>query len=237
MKNNLTLLSCILITAFLTGCGNSESPFTEGGVSSGTNIITEKNFVMAFDEPNPKVIDSDGYHSDVEVVVSISASDKLLLSTSGATAYLDVDWGTLSSNTCQIISGSCTITWTGDSSFNQPYFPGDGDLNTNDELITFTAWVLGEESFSDLNGNGIFDDSDIFDNDTSGPFLDLDFSGTFSAGDKILFPGNANGTLTAADGLYNGAECSHSTLCNPTTTEIYISDRAILSIVDGVNPP
>jgi len=223
MKNTLTVLSCTIISSLLIGCGESDSPFAAGGISSGTNIVSEKNFNLAYDNGNPPVLSGTGIDTSVQVVATFSAADKSGLAASGATAYLEVDWGTLSAKSCTInASGNCSITWTANANNNTQFIPGD-------ERITFTGWVLGEESYSDLNGNGTFDDGDIFINDSSGPFLDLDHSGDFSAGDQILTPGNLNGQLTAADGLFNGTDCNHSSLCS-TTTQIYISDRDILSI-------
>ena len=226
-----TLLPILIVTASLTaaGCDTSESPWSpDSGADSGTNIPSKKNFVVLFDEPNPPVIDTDGYyHGDVEVEVSIHAADRLNLATTGATAYLEVDWGTLSAKSCQIQSnGSCSITWTSTASFDAPYFPAD-------ERITFTAWILGEETFIDINGNGLFDDGDIFsivDHDTAGPFLDLNHDRNYTAGtDQLLFPGNPPGTLTPANGLFDGPQCAHSTLCSGAPA-VYISDQAILSI-------
>ncbi len=235
MITKLALYSFAILSSLLAGCSSSDSPFTEGGISSGTNIVSEKNFTISFDEINPKVIDSTGsaISKDVEVVVTISAADKLNLTTTGATAYLDVDWGTLSAQSCIIKNdGSCSITWTSNANTNQPFFPTIIPGSPPSAFITFTSWIIGEESFTDLNGDALFGDTDIFLNDTSGPFLDLDFSGDFSTGDKVLSPGNnANGTLLAADGLFNGANCIHSTLCSPTI-QIYLSARKILNIVD-----
>lgn len=228
MNIKTKLLPLLIATAALAtaGCDTaSESPWSPGGgASSGTNIPSQKNFVVLFDEPNPPVIDDEGYHGGVEVEVSIHAADRLHLATTGATAYLDVDWGTLSATSCQIqSSGSCSITWTSNSNFDPEFFPAD-------ERITFTAWISGEESFADVNGNGLFDDGDIFTNDSDGPFLDLNHDGAYTAGiDKILYPGNAIGTLTPANGLFDGPQCAHSTLCSGASS-IYISDRAILSI-------
>lgn len=228
MNIKTKLLTFVIAAATLTaaGCGSSsESPFSPGGgASSGTNIPSQKNFVVLFDEPNPPVITDDGLDGGVEVEVSINAADRLDLATTGATAYLEVDWGTLSATSCQIqSSGSCTITWISNSNFDPEFFPAD-------EQITFTAWILGEESYADVNGNGVFDDGDVFTNDSDGPFLDLNHDGGYTAGtDQILYPGNAAGSLTPANGLFDGPDCAHSTLCSGASA-IYISDRAILSI-------
>jgi len=253
MKNRLLILSLTLFTSLLLGCGDDEafSPAGTGGSSSGTNVPTSRNFVVLFDEPNPPVLTDDGADGGVVVQVTINAGDRLKLATVGATAFLDVDWGSLSATSCQIdVNGSCTITWTSNASFDDPFFPGSpGSPSGGDENITFTAWILGEESFNDLNGNGFFDDGDLFDTATAvppaggipgadvvGPFLDLNHSRDFNATvDRILVPGNTNGVITPADGLYNGQNCQHSTLCSDTTL-IYISNRAILSIREDTPP-
>ena len=247
MNIKINTLSIILLGTLLTGCANEEnSPFgpsSNSGASSGTNIVSEKNFLMAYDEPNPAVIDDDGYHSGVEVVVTISAFDRSGLATTGATAYLDADWGTLSADSCVITSaGSCTITWTSNGNFDAPYFPGLNGLPptltstvNGDELVAFTGWIVGEESFMDINDNNVFDDGDVFttgadSNDTSGPYLDLNHDGAFTQGiDKVLIPGNSNATLTASNNLYDGPDCNHSTLCSGNST-IYISDNDLINI-------
>jgi len=252
MNIKINTLSIILLSTLITGCANDEaSPFGPGGnsgVSSGTNIVSEKNFLMAYDEPNPAVITDDGVSAGVEVVVTISAFDRSGLATTGATAYLDADWGTLSADSCVITSsGSCSITWTSNGNFDAPYFPGDNGLGpivdippvppyvSGDELVAFTGWIVGEESFMDLNDNNVFDDGDVFttgadSNDTSGPYLDLNHDGVFTQGiDKVLTPGNSNATLTASNNLYDGPDCNHSTLCSGNST-IYLSDNDLISI-------
>lgn len=231
MKKTQTLLTGLIVSSLLVSCANDGSPFTEGGdgASSGTNIVSEKNFNVAFDPVRPLVIDNDGNRfTGIESIVTITAADQSGLPTTGATVFLDVDWGILSATSCIIEStGKCSITWTGDANFNQPFFPDDAE-------ITFTAWALGEESYIDLNDNGVFDDADgnALLNDTSGPFLNLNHSAfnSYEIGeDKVLVPGNIDGILTAADNLFNGTNCTHSTLCSSTTV-IYVSDQAIIRI-------
>lgn len=238
MNTKYKLFSLLFIPVVLAACdASSQSPFSPGGgASSGTNIVSQRNFLIAFDEPNPPVITDEGVDAGVEVAVTINAADRLNLPTTGATAYIDVDWGTLSATSCQIeSSGACTVTWRSNASFNDSFFPGRPG---GDEQITFTAWIVGEEAFDDINGNGVFDDGDIFLRDVTqtpiydiqGPFLDLDHSGDYTEGtDKVLIPGNSNGQLTQRNGLFDGQECSHSTLCSGDSS-VYISDRAILSI-------
>ena len=85
MKNKLTLLSCTIIVASLTGCANEDSPFVEGGASTGSNIISEKNFNIAYDG-DFSVIDADGgIDTGVTVGVNFSAADQSGLPVQGTT--------------------------------------------------------------------------------------------------------------------------------------------------------
>jgi len=248
MAQLFKLITPAILIMGLTNCGSNESPFVEGGGiinNSGTNIVSEKNFNIAFDPVRPIVVNADGERfTGIEVTVIITTADRSGLRTPGVTVYLDVDWGILSEDSCvtEVIDDTspsqCSITWRGDANFNQPFFPGD-PLVAEDEFITFTGWTLGEESFIDINDNGIFDDGDgnAFLNDTTGPFLDINHNDNYDIGtDKVLNPGNSNGILTPADTLFNGVNCTHSTLCS-ATTQIYISDRAIIPIFEEPAAP
>ncbi|HED33679.1 MAG TPA: hypothetical protein ENJ08_05585 [Gammaproteobacteria bacterium] len=134
-------------------------------------------------------------------------------------------------------TGTCTITWTSNANFGQPFFPPDAN-------VAFTAWILGEEDFTDIDGNNIFNNGDFFDpnpndvppltaahgDDLIGPYLDLDHDGVYTLNvDDVLVPGNSNGVITQPDQLYNGQNCTHPTLCSQTTL-IYISHHVVLPI-------
>lgn len=239
MITKLSLLSCTILSTLLLGCSSSDSPFIEGGgAGSGTNVVSQKNFVLAFNDLNPDVVNEDGsFNVDVEVIVTFQASDRLNLATVGATAYLDVTWGTLSSATCTIDNeGKCSITWTSNSSLDDAFKPVVTGSPPTSALVSFTGWILGEESFSDLDGDTLFGDNDIFLSDSAGPFLDLNFDDIYSSTiDKLLVPGNPGGTLRTPDSLFNGAGCVHTTLCSPTT-QVYISSRQIINIVQTTAP-
>ncbi|HED36300.1 MAG TPA: hypothetical protein ENJ08_19055, partial [Gammaproteobacteria bacterium] len=212
MKTIFTLLTAVLVTVLLSGCADDDAFTLDGSASSGTNVPASRNFVTLFDDTNPAVIttnpiagDPDLIDGGVTVQVTITAGDRLKLATVGATAYLDVDWGTLSATSCQIgVDGTCVITWSSNASLDDPFFPGSPNSPAaGDEFITFTTWILGEESFDDLNDNDVFDDGDVFNAangaDVPGPFLDLNHNGAYDLTiDRVLVPGNTNGVLTAA---------------------------------------
>lgn len=51
-------------------------------------------------------------------------------------------------------------------------------LNSRDNFVTITAWTQGEEGFIDSNGNGVYDQGEIF-YDLSEPFFDYNDNNTF----------------------------------------------------------
>lgn len=109
---------------------------------------------------------------------------------------------------------------------------------------TVLAYAVGEETFSDLNGNGYFDQTDFFDVlfDKPEAFIDNNEDGTFggkdcqagvglcaaanSSGDEfeefVDFDGNAQ--WTEENGLYNGL------LCRPEDETIGLCTREMINV-------
>lgn len=212
--NKLALVLFGLISSLcLAACSGDIDGFTGSG-SSSSNIISDKNFIVFFSNTNPAVIDDTGGHGGVDVTITIQAGDRFDAATSGNTVYIQSQWGILDTTTCTITAGSCSVNWTSDSDF--AFLPAD-------LLNTITVYALGEESFTDLNGSGVFDDGDIFLRDVSEPFHDLDHNGVYNAGiDEIIDVDNSE-DHTLADNKYNGIGCAHSTLCG---------DEPIISLFD-----
>jgi hypothetical protein len=85
--------------------------------------------------------------------------------------------------------------------------------------VTLLAKAIGEESFSDANGNGAFDNGEAF-TDLPEPYRDDDESNTYVAGtDADFIDFNTNGVRDAADGLFNGVLCNDTSgRCGGATT-------------------
>ena len=229
MKHRITLLAYTLLTTLLLGCASSDSPFTEGGGAGVSSLpISDKNFELVFDPIDPEVLDDDGFHSGVEVKVTALAGDRDNVASGGGTVFFKTDWGILDSSSCQIVNGSCTITWTANANF--------ADI-PDDLFITFTAHALGEESYIDLNGNNQFDDGDgnVFIRDLPEPFLDINHDGTYTLATDVIIDLDGNGIHTPADTKYNGPTCTHSTLCSPAQL-INILSISYLNL-DARTPP
>ena len=224
MKNNLASIAYALIFTLLAACSNDESPFTEGGGSTSSQPISDKNFNLFFDPIDPAVIDDDGAHGGVEVTVTVFAGDKNNTAVSGGTVFIKTEWGILNADRCQIVNGSCSVTWTSDSDFG--FLPFD-------LLNTFTAYVVGEESYVDINGSGNFDDGDgaFYLRDLEEPFIDLSHDGTYTAGVDEIIDIDLNGVHTPGDLMFNGIGCTHTTLCGSgTPTSITIFDIGTINL-------
>lgn len=100
-------------------------------------------------------------------------------------------------------------------------------------INVITAWALGEESFSDLNGNNVFDDNEHYvdlpeafdDNNISGLYDTVD--GAFSEDYQDIVP---NGQHDVADGSYNGLSCaSTATQCNSGLINVRSAATMVLS--------
>src|ERR1019366_7004613 len=102
---------------------------------------------------------------------------------------------------CTTIGGACTSTFT-----SQAPRPANG-------RVTVLAYAVGEESFTDLNGNGLQDSGEMT-KDMSEAYVDFNESGARDANEPYL-DFNVNGSfdktvggLDAGDGLFSGVLCA-----------------------------
>jgi len=233
--NNRFLTTMALVassTLFLAGCGDGnafETPPAAGETPTNSGTVSQKNFSILADNVNPPVFDTvNKTATDTSVVITakIGDSNNQLL-TDAHTVFFRTEWGLIEPS-CVTENGTCSVTWQ--TSFGPGTVPAD-------YLSTITAYTLGEEDYSDSNGNGEFDDGDTpFPNgdffiDREEPYIDVDFNdGDFNAafGDIIIdvMNGNVlgvNGEHDFGDGFLNSPNCVQSPLCGLTTI-IYIWD-------------
>ncbi len=84
---------------------------------------------------------------------------------------------------------------------------------------TIVATVVGEESFIDTNGDGVFDDGDSM-KDLPEAWIDENEDDE-RGGFEPFFDFNANGSYDAADGAFNGV------LCNRTVSPLCSNDESL----------
>lgn len=227
-------INSLLVTALLAlaGCSNNGvDPFTQGGgVSTVTGVVSQKNFSVLTSDFNPKVIDStDGSFTKTDLTITAFIGDRNNRTLGDAhTIYFVSEYGLIDPNSCVTVNGSCSVTW---SAITPPVAGGPA----SDYLATVTGYTIGEEAFTDSNGNGTFDDGETF-SDIEEPYLDADNSGTFNAGDIIIDvistndPTGVNGQHDLADSFFNGGGCTHSSLCGVRASTMVFSAVTMLII-------
>lgn len=222
--------SCAL---FAAGCSEDnssfETPAAAGDTPSNDGIISQNNFTILFSEPTPKYYDPEtGNFTSVTSDVTVQIGDnKNQLITGSRVIYFRTEWGLIDPS-CTTEDGGCSVSWRSGSPDTMP-------ADFKNTIIAYSHG--GQESYADINGNGIFDDGDIFATSTYAdleePFINVDesYSGstsTFTAGDIIIDTINGldlTGTNTEhdiGDGKFNGPNCAHSTLCSTTRTSITV---------------
>jgi hypothetical protein len=271
-----TVATTVRVTATTTASGGATISTQSNALTVSTGIPTSHNISLAVKCQNVEAWDYDG----VTVPVTVSMTDRFNNPVpDGTTANFRTTLSGIQA-TCQTGSitpgsGTCVVNWVSkghDTSSGNPqstngnakaspaYCTGLGQSmglcnTTTNGRSPVLVTAIGEESFIDKNGNGIFDAGDTvaFDaanpdnnfpngtpkpwQDTSEPFLnewelyDAYGTPTYVAGEPFI-DFNTNGTRDGPDGAFNGPLCTGS-LCS-TDTSVAIGASAII-VMSGSN--
>lgn len=207
-----TVHTTVVVTATHVATNVSGS---SAGINISTGVAQAHRFSLALDVFNPRAFDING----VEVVASVIVADQFGNPVPDGTvvSFASPEGGTIPPS-CSTMSGTCESTWL--SSNPRP----------DDGRATIIAFTNGAEEFTDVNGNSVFDDGDIFTAamDLDEPYVDENDNMMYDAG-EYFFDFNSNGSFDVADGLWNGPLCEHSSLCG-SVDEIGISRTATIDM-------
>ncbi len=253
MNNISTLITYALMSVLLISCANSDGPFTAegGGGAISTGVVSSKGIDLKSSESSPTVVEGNTFTTTtLDLTVTISDRNQIIINTP-KTIHFRAEWGIFSDttgNTCITSAGQCSVSWTSSD-------PGDVPA---DLRVRIVAYTVGEESFSDLNDNNIFDDADGGSSsftDTEEPFLDTLQGGVRNGiydntpsdtGVSELIdteggsPPEKNQMHDPVDNFYNGPACQHTTLCHTEFFNVVVWDSILLDIngdVDNPTPP
>ncbi|MEZ7491592.1 Ig-like domain-containing protein [Pseudoalteromonas distincta] len=236
-----------------------------------TGIADQNSFSLSRSIFNPHALNVDGN----TVAVNARLADHFNNPVPDGTAVTFITEGGVIEPSCTTTNGACSVTWT--SSNPRPFTDSmyentiaqkcDGGLPcplgilNNDLTIdlplggraTVHAYAIGEETFSDLNGNGYFDSEDFFDDlfDIPEAFIDNNEDGTFggkdcsdgtdpcsrdnSTGDEFeeFVDFDGNGSWTTQNGLYNGLLCREegetAGLCSRQLVNVFQNQEIVMS--------
>lgn len=218
MNNRFLIIAPMLVcsTLILSGCSDDnssfETPNTNPDITTNPGTVSQNNFTILSSDLNPSIFPDPGSNTftftELTITARIGDRNNQLLSDEH-TIFFKTEWG-LIQGSCVTVDGTCTVTWQTSSADSAPA----------DHKNTILAYTVGEESFTDVNGNGIFDDIDSTFDDLEEPFVDSNRDLVYNTGEPIVdvINGNSQGAINGAhdigDTFFNGAGCTHSSLCS-----------------------
>jgi hypothetical protein len=245
MKNRFIKIVTLLASSsiFISGCSDTssfETPNTSDDTPTNSGIVSQKNFSILSEDVQPKIFDPIKGAVDTSLTITVKIGDrKNQLLTDAHTVYFATEWG-LVEPSCTTKNGICTITWETSFGVNN-----GASTVPDDHLTTIVAWTLGEENFTDTNGDGFFADPEPIFDDREEPYVDADTTdGGFSAvaGDRILDVVNGNdltginGEHDFGDTFLNSPNCQHTSLCSTVRNTTFIWTDIVLQM-DGPPTP
>ncbi len=203
----------VVVIATLT----SQNISTQSGLLViSTGVPDQDSMTISFSSRNPEAWQ---YNGETITVTAFAADGFNNPVPDGVGLSFVTEGGTIEPE-CFTSNGQCSVIWT-----SQNPRPGDG-------VVTIMVSAQGGESFQDENGNGVFDDGDLF-TDLTEAYLDVNWNQARDVGERYI-DFNLNGAFDLADGLYGGPSCNHSTLC-AAETAVTVSDQnqIVMSVSDN----
>ena len=214
---------------------NTSIATQSASISIATGPATQKALSLSASTLNPRGFDHDGTTS----TITARAADRYGNPIQDGTAISFTTEGGFISPSCTTVNGACSVTWT---SSNPRPLP--------DGRATILAHLTGEESFTDNNSNGIFDDADSFnsgnasealsaDDDLPEAFRDDNEDGIHNAGEFFVnfdnSPITTNNGYTNDDNKFSGAGCTHATLCSGSDSITIFAELVLVMAEDNAS--
>jgi hypothetical protein len=202
--------------------GSVGTPVRVTATIQGTQISTQSDqLVVSIGIPDQNslsisasILNIEGWSYDnVTTDITVMAADHFNNPVPDGTAIYYTTSGGSIIDSCTTTSGICTVTLR-----SQNPRPITG-------RAVVLAYALGEESFTDQNGNGIYDPGEPYV-DMPEPFLDSNENGTREPATEPFVDSNDNGMYDAVNGQFNGISVD-PLVTVPTT----IHDRISIPIV------
>ena len=194
-----------------------------------TGIPTQNAFSLAVSCHNVEALNTDG----VTVAVTARLADRFSNPVADGTAVTFNSEGGHIQPSCQTTSnatesGFCTVNWV--SANPRPTVGSGGRAGRS----TLMAMAIGEESFTDGNGNGAFDNGETF-TDLGERFRDDNGNGVYDPG-EFFYDFNNDGVRNVADGIFNGVLCKDTSgRCDPSKQSTGIGTNNLI-IMSGSTP-
>lgn len=185
-------------------CTNSTSPCTGTTLSTQSDVLTittgipdQQNFSLSTTSYNIEGWNHDG----TTTVITARLADHFNNPVPDGTAVNFTAEGGSIASSCTTTAGACNTTLT-----SQALRPTNG-------RVTVLAYAVGEEGFTDLNGNGLADTGEMIDangasTDMGEAYVDYNESDVRDAATEPFIDFNGNVAYTVSDAQYNGVLCT-----------------------------
>ena len=220
-----TVATTVRVTATIT-TPNLSAQSNQLTVSTG--LPDQNSMSLSTSVLNPDAWLTDG----TEVTITARMSDAFNNPPPVGTAItFTTEGGSIGSQCTTDATGACSVSW-----FSQNPRPTNG-------RVTILATAIGNESFSDTNGSGLFEVTDQFSiagctgsnvpalncDDVAEAYLDSNENGVRDSSEPFI-DFDQDGNYDAADGIYNGVLCSASALASADCNRNSVTVREDLVI-------
>lgn len=227
-----TVPTSVRVTASTSVGENAEIKTQSDLLTINTGLPDQNSMSISATVLNPEAFNRDGETSEINVRLADSFNNPV---PDGTAVSFTTEGGSIESS-CLTQNGTCSVTWTSQSP------------RPDDHRVTILATAIGHETLFDTNGNNLFDDEDgsaIADGldagfytsnfaasgfiDHSEAWRDDNENGVKDATENVFFDFNGDGQFSAADGLFNGPQCTHSSLCGQgTASSLHVRKAMVL---------
>ncbi|MEW8659206.1 MAG: hypothetical protein AB2603_12880 [Candidatus Thiodiazotropha endolucinida] len=221
-----TIPTAVRVTASLDS--NPLISTQSDGLIISTGVSDQNSISLSTEIFNPEAWQYDGEEVDLTVHAADHFNNPV---PDGASVYFTTEGGQIQSQ-CQILDGSCTVTWTSSNPRPQENdVPGGMAAR-----MTILSSMLGEESFIDANGNGVLNDGDIAYANIPEAFRDDNEDGVKHPTHEEFVDFNTNGIydVASSDPNYNGALCCDTAAV--TAAEAAVAGGEDPGVCFGVTP-
>lgn len=178
-----------------------------------TGIADQDSISISAERFNPESFNYDGEVVSINILAADHFNNPV---PDGTTVFFTTEGGQIEPQ-CSTENGGCSVKWKSSAPR-----PADG-------RITILASLLGEESFIDSNGNGLLDDTEVYD-DIGVVFRDDNEDGVFNGSDERR-DSTSNHVQVASDNEYNGILCSKGNTVNKCSSNKNIFVNASIVLV------
>ncbi|MGD0020948.1 MAG: hypothetical protein ABSC54_01455 [Smithellaceae bacterium] len=189
-----------------------------------TGIPTQNNFSLA-----ATVLNMEGWNYDGTLsVVTARLSDRFQNPVPDGTAVTFIASGGQIEPSCTTTDGACSVNFY--SANKRPRITDPPPTPAKSGRVVILAYAIGEESFTDLNGNGIYNHLTETFIDMPDPWLDVNEDGVYNNNEPFIDTYTA-GSYSAADGCFNGVLRDYGVSDSCYSSPQLINVRRSLTIV------